>query len=253
MIGTFILNDENKANSYGFRIPNKGINLTRFLANPVMLDSHVNSNSTVLGKWKNTRIEGSKLIAEPEFDLEDAEAKEIEGKVRRGFIKGASMGIIYSKDNMQMSSDGVWELIKCELLEVSIVAVPSNANAISLFSKNGQLINENTLRLSFQPFGLNVPSFSSSLSGTFSHPSEIVTIDCFERLSNAEKMRFKINFAADYNRLFKSGRLPEMGATFSVASEIESMDDFEKLSETEKRRFKLQFNSNYINLFRKDV
>jgi hypothetical protein len=152
---TFILNDESKLNSYGFRVKNAGIDLERFKANPVMLDSHWGgSTSSVIGKWTNIRIEGTLLQADPEFDLEDESAKKIAGKVERGFLKGVSMGLSYNRSFMVALPDGTFELEKSELLEASIVSIPSNANAIKLYAETGELIDEKEIKLSLE----NLPS-----------------------------------------------------------------------------------------------
>lgn len=152
---TFILNDESKVNIYGFRVLNKGIDLTRFNANPVMLNDHWMNNNYVLGLWKNIRVEGTQLLAEPEFDQEDDEAKKIEGKVERGFVKGASMGISFDRSAMEMDIAGNYVLTACELIEASIVAVPANANALKLFASTGQVLTENEVKLSIQEIFLH--------------------------------------------------------------------------------------------------
>lgn len=146
----FILNDEAVVNSHGFRILTAGIDLTRFKLNPVMLDGHIRSNQTVIGSWKDITIEEGKLFAEPLFDMEDENAKLIAGKVERGIIKGASMGIYFSEKDLSYK-DNVVTLTKCILAEVSIVAVPSNANALRLHMDGKELtekeINELCLSL----------------------------------------------------------------------------------------------------------
>ena len=146
----FILNDEAVVNSYGFRILTAGIDLTRFKLNPVMLDGHIQSNQNVIGSWKDITLEGGKLIAEPLFDMEDENAKLIAGKVERGVIKGASMGIMFSKKDLA-NENGEMVLKNCSLFEVSIVAVPSNANALRLQMDGKELtekeINELCLSL----------------------------------------------------------------------------------------------------------
>lgn len=147
----FILNDENVVNSYGFKIKTEGINLERFDKNPVMLDGHNPSNLSVIGRWKNMKKENGNLTAEFEFDLEDENAKIISGKVERGIIKGVSMGISFSKKDMKLK-DGALVLTKCELLEASIVSIPSNSGALKL-SMDGKPISENEIKnlcLSFQ-------------------------------------------------------------------------------------------------------
>ena len=127
----FTLNDERVQNSYGFKIKTEGISLTRFEKNPVMLDGHQNSNLSVIGKWTNIKKEKGLLTAETEFDTEDINAQYIAGKVERGLIKGASMGISFNKSDMKII-DGNLVLTACDLYEASIVAIPSNANALRL-------------------------------------------------------------------------------------------------------------------------
>lgn len=147
---TFVLNDETKTNSYGFRVLNAGINLERFKDNPVMLSNHWNSTDNVIGRWENIRIEGSQLKADAVFDENDEDAKKIASKVEGGYLKGCSMGIRYSYEYMEEKPDGSYTLSQSELYEVSIVAVPSNANAVKLYSASGELIDEEQVTLSLQ-------------------------------------------------------------------------------------------------------
>lgn len=141
-MATFVLSDEKKINSYGFRVNTEGISLERFVANPVMLNEHWNSTSSVLGRWLNARKENGQLIAEDDFDVADEEAVKIKGKVDRGFVKGASIGILFNEKDMVRQPDGEWQLTKCELLEASICAIPSNAAALRLFVNNDGELKE---------------------------------------------------------------------------------------------------------------
>lgn len=133
----FIFNDENTTNSYGFKIPTKGIGLKRFKKNPVMLDSHRNSTASVLGKWEKTKADGAFLTGEPVFDNEDEKVKEISGKVERGFINSCSMGVLFKREDLKVIN-GELVLTKCELMEVSIVAIPSNSNAVRLYASDNE-------------------------------------------------------------------------------------------------------------------
>ncbi len=136
----FVLNDETVYNCYGFRVQNDGIDLTRFNANPVMLDGHWNSNDSVIGKWDKLSIDGATLTADAIFDMEDERAANIAGKVERGFINGCSMGLLFSPANMVLEPNGKWLLAKSELIEDSIIPVPANSNAIRLYiDKDGKL------------------------------------------------------------------------------------------------------------------
>lgn len=147
----FILNDENIYNSYGFRVVNDGIDLTRFKLNPVMLDGHYAENENVIGRWENLRFtDDGKLLADPIFDMEDEKAKKIAGKVERGFINACSMGLLFNPDNMLREANGKWMLAKSELFEDSIIPIPSNYGAIRLYvEKDGErhLMTEDEIKM----------------------------------------------------------------------------------------------------------
>jgi hypothetical protein len=143
---TFILNDETVTNSYGFSIANGGIDLAQFEANPVMLKDHWNSTSNVIGRWEKIRIEGNQLLADAVFDVDDADAKEIAGKVDRGFIKAVSMGIGFMGNDMTYANE-TYILVKCVLKEASIVAIPSNGAALVLYDlTTGEKLNDAQLQ-----------------------------------------------------------------------------------------------------------
>ena len=150
----FVLNDENQVNSYGFRILTEGIDLERFQKNPVMLLDHWNSGTNVIGRWKNIQVKDGKLTAEPEFDTEDQLAKQIAGKVERGFLNAVSMGIKFHPEDVKVI-DGVPTLTRSELMEASIVAVPSNSASVRLYDDGqGKWLDETEVKelsLTFQP------------------------------------------------------------------------------------------------------
>lgn len=149
----FVFNDQNQKNSYGFRILTSGIGLKRFKKNPMMLNQHWNALEAVLGKWENIKVDKDLLLGEPVFDLDDPKASEISGKVDRDFINSCSMGITFNREDLKIIGE---ELImeKCELYEVSIVAIPSNANSIRLYADDGKLLKDSDVKelcLSLQP------------------------------------------------------------------------------------------------------
>lgn len=149
----FVFNDQNQSNSYGFRILTAGISLKRFNKNPIMLNQHWNSTQSVLGKWSNIRVENDLLLGEPLFDVEREVAAEVAGQVEREFINSCSMGITFNREDLKIiGTELVME--KCELYECSIVAVPSNANSIRLYTENGTLLKDDEVKqlcLSLQP------------------------------------------------------------------------------------------------------
>ncbi len=144
-LSRFVANDQEQKNSYGFYVLTSGISLARFENNPVMLDGHYISNHAVIGRWLNIEKAGNLLTMLPEFDTEDEAANKIAGKVERGYIKGCSMGIIWHPDDLEWIGDKL-VLTKCELYEVSIVAVPSNKNAIHLYNSELQLLKDDEVQ-----------------------------------------------------------------------------------------------------------
>jgi len=151
----FSFNDETKYNSYGFRVLNNGIDLSRFEANPVMLDGHIATNQSVIGRWKNKNIVGSQLMYEPEFDTEDENAKKIAGKVERGFLKAVSMGLLFDPNKFVVEANGKLALTESELVEASIIPIPSNAGALRLYvQKDGKLhlMQEDEVKLCLTAF-----------------------------------------------------------------------------------------------------
>ena len=153
---TFILNDETKVNQRGFRILNNGLDLERFKANPVILNSHNNSVESVIGRWENIRIEKNLLLAEPVFDESNEQGLKISQQVNNGFIKGCSLGIDpLSRDNFLVEPSGDLVLVKGEIYEASIVAVPSNANALVKLYAQSNKMKEKDADEFFKPFHLN--------------------------------------------------------------------------------------------------
>lgn len=145
VIKPFIFNDETIENTYGFSILTEGIGLTRFSKNPIMLSDHWNSNSNVIGKWQDVKKEGGLLTAIPDFDTDDDDAAKIAGKVERDYIKACSMGIIFDREDLTVIGGKVI-LTKCELIEVSIVPVPSNANSVRLMHADGKPMEEKEIQ-----------------------------------------------------------------------------------------------------------
>jgi hypothetical protein len=141
----FIFNDESVENSYGFFILTEGISLARFEKNPVMLSNHWNYNESVLGHWENWFIQDSKLLGYPVFDKEDEYAALIAGKVERNHIRGCSMGIIFDPEDL-VYVGGKFILMKCELTEVSIVAIPSNKSSVQLYKKENEPFSDDEIK-----------------------------------------------------------------------------------------------------------
>ena len=129
---TFVLSDES-VNSYGFVVLTSGIDTARFERNPVMLYMH-NRDGNVIGRWENIRKDGQRLLADAVFDEHTELGAKIKQQVESGFLRSVSIGIDSTVIEKHNGTDTV---IKCRLMEASIVDIPSNENAVKLFCRSG--------------------------------------------------------------------------------------------------------------------
>lgn len=253
---TFILNDETKVNSYGFRVRNSGISLSRFTTNPVMLDSHINQTSAVLGKWKNWMFDGYLFKADTDFDTSKPSAKDVAGQVDRGYVRGCSMGlgINFDDDAWFLAPDGIYDLVKSELVEGSICAVPSNAASVALINAStGKPINANEFKLNLSavtPRGitLNTPA---QRQGVF---LQVLTPDEFMKLTTTEQLNYKNNNNAAYLQtvdMLRPNKKPLHSAqpTRLTYDDVRTLDDFMRMSTADQLNFKINFEASYLRLF----
>lgn len=140
---TFVLSKGLHQNSHGFAIDLDGIDLERFKKNPVMLWGH--DRDKIIGRWTNIRIENGSLLADADFDTDDTVGKEVARKVGKGYLKGCSVGI-YIKEMME--KDGISIAAKSELLEASVVSVPSDSDAVMLYDANNKPTTLEAVKLS---------------------------------------------------------------------------------------------------------
>lgn len=141
----FIANDDSQKNTYGFFIKSDGGKFDRFNANPVMLNNHVNSPESTIGYWENLTVADGKITLDPVFDTDHEKGKIIAGQVERKFLKACSMGILPNWDKLERVGEAYF-LTEWELIEVSIVAVPSNRGAVAVYSAEGKILSENEVK-----------------------------------------------------------------------------------------------------------
>lgn len=135
----FIVNTEN-VNSYGYRIITKGIETEQYERNPVVLFMHQRpdykpTGDEVIGRARLSK-EGDQLLAYVTFDSENEYASKIEKKVKGNFIRMCSMyaDVIETSSDPALAKPGQkYETItKCKLIEISIVDIGGNDDAIRL-------------------------------------------------------------------------------------------------------------------------
>ncbi|MFZ4547543.1 MAG: hypothetical protein ACOYN4_08915 [Bacteroidales bacterium] len=136
-IKEFVISDESR-NSFGFVVLTAGINLEKFIRNPVMFYNH-NREAGVIGRWENIRVDKGILLATPVFDEADELGQKIALKVANGFIRAASIGI----EPLQLE-DGGETVASSDLVECSICDIPSNGNALMLYHNGNQVKEKET-------------------------------------------------------------------------------------------------------------
>tara|TARA_R110000772_G_scaffold120829_1_gene227118 strand:- start:46 stop:606 length:561 start_codon:yes stop_codon:yes gene_type:complete len=112
-----------------------GWDLANYRKNPVVVYNHDRNNAnpdTIIGT-SEVRLEGKELIATVTF--EDAENNPLAGKVRskveNGILRSASIGAIPQEGAWEVrNGEDVLVFTRQELLEWSIVSVPSNTDAV---------------------------------------------------------------------------------------------------------------------------
>lgn len=132
--GSFIaVASTNSVDRHGEIVDNNGWDLKSFKKNPVILWGHDHTEPAI-GVSKKTWVEGAgkkaKLMIQPLLHDVTDKARAIKQLVEMGVIKTLSVGF-----KPLESPDGV-TFTKNELLEVSIVNVPANADAMMLAYKS---------------------------------------------------------------------------------------------------------------------
>lgn len=143
----FVIVDET-INRYGYRILVDGIDTEGFMKNPVACLQH-NTHDVSVGRWKNIRKENGRLIGTLEFDDEDETAIKLYKKYKRGYMNAVSVAIIpieESEDPEYLLPGQKYPTVtRCELLEISLVTVPGQKNAVRLVKPDGTAYNLNLI------------------------------------------------------------------------------------------------------------
>ena len=140
----FVISDDS-LDRHGTRINPRGWDLGAFKRNPIALFGH--SNGFPIGRWEDVRVDGSKLLGRLVMAAKGTSARidEIASLVEQGILRAVSVGFSVLEYGTPGKSQFDYE--KQELLEVSVVSVPSNTNAIA--KARGLNISPETLSLVF--------------------------------------------------------------------------------------------------------
>ena len=134
-------------NCYGTRVLTSGIDVSQYKRNPVLLWMHrraFEGDSMPIGKVENLRVEDGKLIGTPVFDQDDDFSKRIESKWENGYLRMASAGLepLETSSDPSLVSDGQTRetITRSKLIEVSIVDIGGNDDALQLYGEEGRLL-----------------------------------------------------------------------------------------------------------------
>lgn len=133
-VATFVFSDSS-VDRYGDTIDARGWQLESFNANPIALFGHDSGTvENVIGKARNVRVQGNQLIGEIAF-MEasvNPNAEVVYQMVKGGYLNTVSVGFlpIEWQDAKDKSRPLGIDFTKQELLEISIVPVPANPNAL---------------------------------------------------------------------------------------------------------------------------
>lgn len=135
---------DDSVNRYGFRVLTAGIRLDNYRKNPVLLFGH-NTESLPIGRLDDIRVEpNGSMTALPVFDENDKLALAIKDKFDNGFLFAASIHFepITLSDDPKLALPGQTDstVVECDLLEVSMVTIPGNTNAVALSAHSTKAI-----------------------------------------------------------------------------------------------------------------
>lgn len=138
-------------NSYGFRVLTEGIDLTQYKRNPILLWMHTRpfrgttDEVLPLGHVENLRIDGDNLIGTPVFDEGDEFARRVKAKWDSGILKMVSAGLKVveesSDPSVLLQGQQYATVSRSKLIEVSIVDIGSNDDALVLYNEHDDIIN----------------------------------------------------------------------------------------------------------------
>jgi len=124
------------------RIPPDAWDLTHYRQNPVVFANH-QSQSLPVGRALNPRIDNGRLVTTIEFPPAgvSAAADEVHDLVASGFLRGVSVGFKPVGPAL-LNEYGGRDYTRAELLEISLVGIPSNADSLVLGPAKGLALVE---------------------------------------------------------------------------------------------------------------
>jgi HK97 family phage prohead protease len=128
---TFIGSDES-VDRYGDVVRQAGLKLDNFRRNPVVPDCHdYSSIARILGTCDSVVVKDGRLVNQVRFALDNPLGALAYKMAKAGHIRAQSIGFLPQKYQALPGSQNGYEFTESELLEISLVVVPANANAVA--------------------------------------------------------------------------------------------------------------------------
>ena len=136
---------DSSVNCYGFRLMTSGYQLPEFEKNPIGFYMH-DRDCGVLLKWEDFRVDGDAVYAKPVINMSHPRAQQTIDEINDGFLNAASVGNLvvleYTDDtNLKLEGQDGPTVTRWFNRECSLVDIPGNFNALSLFDKDDNPIN----------------------------------------------------------------------------------------------------------------
>jgi hypothetical protein len=150
----FLLTDST-VNSYGFRLLSEGYQLAEFKKNPIGYHMH-DRNAGVLVKWEDLRVDGDAVYGKPVINLSHARSQQTIDEIENGFLNAASVGHIVclelsNDESMKLPNQKGPTVTRWFNRECSLVDIPGNFNALTLFDENENAINLADFTTQYKP------------------------------------------------------------------------------------------------------
>ncbi len=113
----------------GFDLVMDGVQLDRFMANPVILWSH-SYWQLPIGRAEDVQVDGSRLLMDVRFDTGDEFASKVDRKYRTGFMNAVSVGFDVLQVEPDQDGGRGGRVTSWELVETSAVPVPMDPGAV---------------------------------------------------------------------------------------------------------------------------
>lgn len=235
----FVANTEG-VNSKGYRVLTSGIRTERFEKNPICLGEHY----SVVGKWQDWKKEGGQLQVGRLQCSRREYAQAYKADVEDGILSAVSIGvrpITWSEDvSLMLPGQTRPTLVECELVEVSLVAVPANPDAVGvrLYAEGDKLEHMSAEQLE-QIFIMSMKQETKTVPGeTPKVEQEMERLSALEQgfMKQAEQLERIENALNTLNKAFLQNKETPVSQAAGASPETEAGADETSVVQTLKQK-----------------